>query len=364
LELGPDTTLCPGTVLTLQAPLVASYLWSTGATTPSILVTTAGQYWVRVSNATCEFSDTIHAVFDTPRVDLRNDTTLCQGEILVLNAETTGAGNAYKWSTGATTPFINVSTSGLYRVTVSHGNCSGTDSVKITFKTLPVVHLGNDITVCEGQQVSLFAGAADTYLWSTGATSAGITTNLPGQYWVKAFNGNCMKADTILVNMKPLPRTPFSIDTTICKQQAMVLDAGTGDHYLWSTGDTSRVISIATPGPYWVKVNYYASCDKTYPIDVVFKSCDCDVYIPSAFTPNGDNLNDLLRPLPISGCEFIHFVVYNRFGQKVFESSDISKGWDGKFNGIMQSTGVFVWQITARKGGQNVLLKGTVALIR
>jgi gliding motility-associated-like protein len=364
LELGPDTTLCPGDVLTLQVPPANAYLWSTGATTSSINITSAGEYWVHVTSGNCSFSDTIHVLFATPQVDLGNDTTVCAGQALVLDAGTAGTGNTFLWSTGATTPLIYVQTAGQYSVTVSHGNCSTTSSVTIAFTALPVVNLGTDITVCEGQQVSLSAGTADTYLWSTGATSAGITTNLSGRYWVKEFIGNCANADTVLVTIKPLPAVPFVSDTTVCQQQELTLDAGIGNRYLWSTGDTTGMIHITSPGPYWVKVNYYGSCDTTYTIDVASKSCDCELYVPTAFTPNGDSRNDVLRPLSLSDCDFFDFAVYNRYGQKVFESKDISKGWDGKLNGVLQSTGVFAWQIIAGKGTQKRQLKGTVLLIR
>ena len=93
---------------------------------------------------------------------------------------------------------------------------------------------------------------------------------------------------------------------------------------------------------------------------------ECFAAIPSAFTPNGDGLNDHLGILNASKVDKPEFKVYNRMGQLVFTSNNIAKRWDGKFLGLPQDTGLFVWILsyTHRDTGEKIFLKGTTLLIR
>jgi len=86
--------------------------------------------------------------------------------------------------------------------------------------------------------------------------------------------------------------------------------------------------------------------------------------MPGAFTPNNDGLNDIFKPAKRGGCQFLRFVIFNRWGKKLFETSDLNNGWDGRHSAKMQDTGVFVWQIFALKDGVEKIFKGTVTLIR
>jgi len=145
-----------------------------------------------------------------------------------------------------------------------------------------------------------------------------------------------------------------------------LLDAGIASSYLWSTGATSQTITVTTTGQYWVKAST-GDCFAADTINVTINNaltCDCVLYMPNAFTPNNDGHNDLFRPAKKGGCEFVSFLIYNQWGQKVFETSDLYKGWDGTYGGKGQNTGVFVWQIFAQKDGVKKVFRGTVMLIR
>ena len=93
---------------------------------------------------------------------------------------------------------------------------------------------------------------------------------------------------------------------------------------------------------------------------------NCYAAVPSAFTPNNDGLNDYLYPLNASKADQMEFRVYNRMGQLVFISTNISKKWDGKFMGLPQDTGLFIWMLryTHHDTGEKIFLKGTTLLIR
>ena len=95
------------------------------------------------------------------------------------------------------------------------------------------------------------------------------------------------------------------------------------------------------------------------------KQCTSGLYVPTAFTPNGDGLNDIFRPTLHGNVKQLTFTVYNRFGQLVFQTNNPGKGWDGKFGGILEESNVFVWICKYQfEGEESAIKKGTVLLIR
>jgi gliding motility-associated-like protein len=99
---------------------------------------------------------------------------------------------------------------------------------------------------------------------------------------------------------------------------------------------------------------------------ILIKEKICDIYFPSAFTPNNDGKNDLFKVLGAHAISDYHLTVYNRWGQKIFETTDYTKGWDGLVNGKLQNTGFFVWHSEFKNAGNpnKILMKGTVLLIK
>ena len=173
-----DSSVCDGATLTLDAGAgFATYAWSTSATTHTIDVMTAGTYTVTVTNAAgCESVDSSIVSVSTVSVSVP-DVTACEGTTVQLDA---GAGYAsYAWSTGATTQSIDVTTSDDYIITVSNADgCTATDTATVLFNPLPVVDLGADTSLSDGQSIVLDAGnVGSTYDWSTGATSQTITVS-------------------------------------------------------------------------------------------------------------------------------------------------------------------------------------------
>lgn len=274
VNLGPDTTLCIGGAAVLDAGAgFASYLWSNGATTPSISVSNAGTYSVTVTNsAGCTGSDArVVSVVQNPVVNLGPIQTICSGISTVLNAG--GGFSSYSWNTGATTPSITVSSTGNYSVTVTNSaGCTGIDSVLVSVVPNPMVNLGPDITLCGGDSTVLSAGAGYAgYLWSTGATTSSISASAPGTYSVTVTsNAGCTGSDAVLVSVSPNPSVNLGPDTTICSGNSVTLDAGGGfASYLWSTGATTSAISASTSGSYSVTVTNGAGCFSSDTIELL-----------------------------------------------------------------------------------------------
>jgi len=212
VNLGADQSFCEGNSVMLSAnPGFTSYFWNTGATSYYISVDSPGDYWVVVIDENgCTNNDTINLTMNPkPQVSLGADQTFCEGTSVTLDAG--NSFTSYLWSTGATGSSINSGQPGDYWVEVTDANgCSNRDTVVLTMNLKPVVSLGADHSFCEGNSVTLDAGAGlASYLWSTGETTSSVTTSLQGEYWVFVTNINqCSNSDTIVLTMVTLPLTP------------------------------------------------------------------------------------------------------------------------------------------------------------
>ena len=257
VNLGNDTLLCSGGSLTLDAGNAGlTYQWSNGSNTQSITVSLTGNYSVTVTNGNCSDVDSINVTIGSSgTLNLGNDTTLCLGQSIILNAQ--NPGSTYAWSTGANTQTINVSNTGLYSVTVTNLCGILNDAINISVASPPVSSLGNDTTYCTSFSQLLNAGNTGTnYLWSTGATTQTINVSTAGNYTVQISNSCGIVNDAILIQQLVAPQVSLGNDTLYCSAFNITLDAtNTGSVYSWSTGNNSPAISINAGGTYWVSVS-------------------------------------------------------------------------------------------------------------
>lgn len=338
VDLGDDTTICPGDNLILDVGTPGLiYLWSTGETTQTITVADSGYYWVQVQSYDCYSWDTIH-VFIPSANPLTTDTSLCSTTPLVLDAQ--NPGSTYVWSTGETTQTINVDSSGIYWVNILIENCPVRDSIDVTFYSQPVPDLGNDTTFCQYVDITLNAGNPGcNYFWSTGATTQTIHVDTIGTYWVDVSNSYCSASDSIVINAVYPPE--LGVDTTLCDEGLYTLNAGSnGATYLWSTGENTQSIVVNQPGTYWVQVfNAYCSTSDTI---VIKQGGSFSVYFPNTFTPDNDGLNDVFSGMG-EDIKFYELRIFTRWGQMIFETTDPTMGWNGKFEGELVPQDVYVW---------------------
>jgi len=153
-------------------------------------------------------------------------------------------------------------------------------------------------------------------------------------------------------------------DTTICSGGQLVLNAGNFAFYLWQNGSTNATYSVTTSGNYWVKATDANGCTATSNTIKVTVGC-VGIYFPSAFTPNGDDLNDDFGPWgSLNFIKNYSFTIYGRWGGIVFHSTNPYEKWDGKLNGKDFNTGSFVWLATySFNGGTIQTKKGIVTII-
>jgi len=267
---GPQQ-ICEGSSVTLTSTTATSYLWSTGATTQSITVTTGGIYTLNVvdlngcTSASVNIPVTVNPL-PTPVIATNGPTEFCAGGNVVLS--TTVPFSGYIWSTGTVASTITVSNSGTYTVTVTDANgCQGTSApVSVTRYENPPVTVTTSGTpnICQGDSVQLTANLANAYLWSTGATTQSIWVNASGSYTVTVTDVNGCQSTSFPVNVTILlPPTPTLFPfgpQSICQGQAITLTSTTASSYLWSTGATTQSIVVTQAGNYSVTVTDANGC--------------------------------------------------------------------------------------------------------
>ncbi|HPI54360.1 MAG TPA: gliding motility-associated C-terminal domain-containing protein [Chitinophagaceae bacterium] len=254
-SLGNDTTLCTGNSMLLNVSTAGnSYLWHNGTTAPTFNVTQAGTYWVKVSNSCGNVTDTIHVNYQTiPSVNLGNDTTICQGQILTL--QTNSIGSTYQWQDNSGNPTYAANQSGTYWVKVTNACGSVTDTIHVTVANPPLFNLGNDTTLCSGSSLLLTATTAGaSYLWQNGSTGPTFNVSQSGTYWVKVTQ-NCSTVDTIHVLFNPLPIVNLGPDKSICFGDTLVLNVTSNNAtYHWQDNSSNPTYKASHSGIYWVDV--------------------------------------------------------------------------------------------------------------
>jgi gliding motility-associated-like protein len=315
-----------------------------------------------LSNLTLSKVSILRMAATVPTIDLGKDTTFCDGDSLLLNANTPNG--QYLWSTGVTANSINVKQSGTYWVRVTTPGFVLSDTIKIIVKPNPIFDLGKDSMLCEGRAIILDAfNAGATYTWNNGSASSSIIPNQTGVYNVAVNLNGCIKKDTVLLTFKRGPRFSFGNDTIVCNDQSFKLDPKvSGVTYLWQDGSTASTYTVKQEGTY--KLTITDLCGSYSDEIVVRKLQACLLLMPNAFTPNNDGTNDLFRIPPGVPLFLDDFSIYDRWGNKIFTTNDIKKGWDGTYKGTKLSTGVFVYTVSGKLNNEDKFLKGTVLLIR
>ena len=297
ISVSDDIMIMSGNSTTLLATGGDTYLWNTGETTDTILVSpidTTTYTVIGFSSANgCQASSSVTVtVIPELIADAGEDVTICYGDSVTLNAS---GGLTYTWNNGVTgaSPTLTPTITTTYTVTVTdaYGN-SDTDSVTITVNEVPYVTVSQNITIIEGESTNLVANGADTYLWSTGETSNQITVH-PMQtttYTVTGTTNTCTAQAQVTVTVEELFEASAGTDERICDNNTyeVVLNANQGDSYLWSTGETTQSIIVSPLST----TNYSVTVTQGTQED----TDDVTVYVdpsPNVIIANGDSADIL-----------------------------------------------------------------------
>jgi gliding motility-associated-like protein len=378
-HLTPDTITCNQDPITLEASSgYTDYQWSPAYDLQSqgskalVFPATTTTYTLtaqRSPGCTVTRSVAVTAL-SSPPISLGDDTSICTGDTLSLDAG--AAFNSYQWNTGATSEKIYISQPGVYAVAALFSNgCTSRDTFQlIDLYTIAKPSLEQDSVLCLGSDKILNAGPGYTsYVWSNGSTGTSIDISQTGVYWVSVTDEHgCQTSDTARVLLTAPPPVGFlPSDTTICQYGDLVITTlQPFVSYSWSDLSSGSSLTVKDPGTYRVTVTNRNGCVGRDSILVTGKECLLGLFVPNAFSPNGDGHNDRFRPLCYGNAAQFYFAVFNRWGQRVFETQSVtSEGWDGTINGTPSPAGTYVWLCRYQIDGEPVAMKrGTVILLR
>ncbi|MBX3042975.1 MAG: T9SS type A sorting domain-containing protein [Candidatus Kapabacteria bacterium] len=279
--IGEDR-ICTGDTLFLSTDLTGDdvlYEWSTGETSPSILVTKGGKYILKVrTEAGCEGIDSITIQeFEKPDVAFeKSHYRLCEGESLTIKPLEINSAYNYIWSDGNTEPERTFTqNSELYLIAIAENNCADTAHIKVEFLENPVASILADKTeVCFGEKIVLtseYFNPEFEYLWSTGETTESITVTESGVYKLFATNDNvCSDSTEIEVKIHPdLALELLADNTKLCfHDSTSIYPASTYAEYLWSSGETTPAITVKDAGIYELIVKNEFGCADTAEIEI------------------------------------------------------------------------------------------------
>jgi gliding motility-associated-like protein len=400
IELVPhDTLICVTDTLQLKINNTGNYTWSPNyninsltSASPLVSPDVPTKYFVSLRDGFgCVSRDSVFVdVRAAVTIDAGNDTIICRTDGLLLN--TTSDALYYTWtpatylsSDTAKHPFANpLDAVTTYHVVGSIGKCRDSADVKITTLPYPLAYAGKDTTVCFGFTAVLMASGGRTYQWSPARFLS--ATNIPNptvihptattQYTVAVRDiVGCPKPayDTVMVNVDPLVvANAGPADTTVVLGEPMFLNGTGGQTYLWQppTWLNNPAISnpIASPEDnitYHLLVTSTNGCESRDSIRIKLYKVPPSFYVPTAFTPNNDNSNDILKPIILGMRTLDYFRVFDRWGKLLFYTAQKGQGWDGTFKGNPQDPGAYVWMAGGTTyTGEVIVRKGYVVLIR
>ncbi len=399
ITVTPDTILCYKDSLQLNARSIAggNYTWSpdynitnTGIPNPLVFPRkdTTEYYVSFTDNSGCVNTDSVQVRVKTIlQVNAGRDTTICSGDPVMLHAKS-DENYLFNWYDNTNRNIaagrdITVSPirSNTYRVTATLGDCQASSARNITAVPYPAADAGNDVSICYNDSVQLHATGGSIYAWSPPAGLNNTAIPDPEAHPLQSENYivtvrdtlGCPKpvSDSIMVTVIPPVPAFAGNDTIITKGQIFQLHGSGGTQYTWTP--PTGLSNPAIPDPvvsgnqdieYYLKVVTPQGCVGFDSIKVRY-IVGPDIYVPNAFTPNGDGMNDIFRPIPVGIVNIEFFRVFNRWGQELFETRNYMKGWNGNYKGQKADAGTYVWEVAGKDfNGRTILRKGTVILIR
>lgn len=376
VDLGPDVSLCGATSYNIVSTTSGNGLtfeWLldgniiAGETNPDLTATTSGIYTLIVTdNQGCSAQDDIVvALIDDVVVDLGPDFDICQGTSQSFTGSHNGGTAAtFEWQlNGTTIPGANsdtilISSAGTYTLIVTVGSCVGQDEVVVTESMSMTMDLGPDQSGCIGSTITLTADSNigsggisyEWYLNGTlipGETSQTIDVTTAGTYTVIGTSGSCNAQDDIIVTFTGASFTLDLQDIAACNGTTVTFDATPVENispvdYLWSTGETTAIISTDVYGDYTVTVTANG-CSIT---ETVSYTEETNCIIPQGISPNNDGMND---SFDISFLDVENLKIFNRQGIMVYEKENYTNEWVGQSkNNDELPVGTYFYIITLR----------------
>jgi gliding motility-associated-like protein len=402
VNAGLDTSVClnPGSIrdsVRLQASGAQTYVWqpanslnSAFTSSPVAKPTFNTTYFVIGTDANgCIGTDSVVVYVLDPTLNLivDNNQNVCINDTVYADIINQGASN-YSWNP---TQFITDPTSyspGFfptvttpYILSVSNYCYNKADTIFINVLPLPILSFSHVDSLCSNQSVVLQINGASTYVWSADSTLSTLLGANPTAsplinttYSVTGTDANgCKNSASTTITIVPLPLVNAGYDTIIYRDTYGFLNGSTNaQNFLWSPDiylSSDNVLNTRiepTKTQQYVLTGISDFGCVNYDTVLIIVETNTILLIPTAFSPNGDGVNDVFRILRTLNIQkLLGFSVYNRWGEQVYSTNNIDDGWDGSFRNVEQELGVYVWTVEAlTKDNEKVLRKGNVTLLR
>jgi len=396
LILSPSQTICEGVTVPLTVSGTNAYTWSPASGISSTVGNAIsfndslpGSYSYTVTgydNNNCSKSGNLKiTVHSLPTLFGTSNATICVGNTMTLSV--TGA-VLYRWSPSAgltTTTGSSIVTSTVSNITytltgIDVNGCVNQTMLSVSVLSLPTITTSPDETICKGNTVSLSASGANTYIWFSSVNLSNSqtitdspTTNTTYTVIGTDLNG-CINTAVVKTSIASPVVTTSPGEVINQGESANISASGNGISYEWmppsSLSCSSCSSTIASPSEttkYYVIMTDSYGCQSRDSLLITINEICGELFIPDAFSPNGDGENDVLYvKIGNNNCiQSMSFEIYDRLGIKVFSSDEPSNGWDGRRKGKECNTGVFVYNFHAKLAdGTTVKKKGNISLLR
>lgn len=386
-----DTVICDGGPLTLSLDATFYHRWSDGSIGPEFTISGSGLYSVQSVVGTCTYNDTFQVtIYPANQGDfLPTDTLICNEGMFAYLKPRYEFENCV-WNTGDTSLNLLIDAPGRYwfEAYTPCGTYRDTVEVRFCSPEIQSVDLRSD-TICAGDCVS-FSAVVDNYPQSYSwffeggnPSTANVATPLPvcfdsaGRFTVglKVSNGGGEDSISRTIVVMPQPDPRFEDTTIFVSYKSRVVlpacaSAARLDWYLQDSLVCSQCDQLEFMARVWrsdyLLIATSSDCVDSCRFRVLVSDIPTEVWLPGAFSPNGDGLNDFFRPITDNpNVVIVGFSVFNRFGQRVLWTND-PRGWDGTHNGVPVSMGTYFWYLRYRIAGSQELysLKGDVTVVR
>ncbi len=401
---GTDESICNGDEIQIGSAAIAGQTYNWTPTTGLSSSTSAEP--IASPNATTTYSlivtgsngcisegvSVVITVSATPTISLSAQQSICAGDETTIGISPVN-GTTYSWSP---TTGLSASTSSLttasplgtttYTLSATSSNgCSSTSQTQVQIYTLPIVNAGPDAQLCLGDSIQLLGSGAISYSWDNGSFNQSYifpdySTNT---YTVTGTDiHGCSSSDQVTILTYSLPNASFTASDYVLSSIDPTVDftntSSNAVTYSWDFGDESGFSFEASPS-----YEYDNETFGTLPITLIATSPDGCLdtsivfivineenicYVPNTFSPNGDEFNNEFLPIITSGYDHYNynFLIFNRWGEIVFESKDTEQGWDGSYNGTLVQSGGYTWKISLKNKNTDdrKIIVGTLIVIR
>lgn len=382
VTLGQDLFVCEGTVVEVNPQYtgtIAGVTWNDLSTEATRQFTQSGTYYITVTDGYCTASDQLSIfMFDKPEVDLGQDTLVCPDYVFYFDVTQPTSAN-YLWSFASTHPAdsFQAKDSTWVSVTVSTEYCSTTDSLFMRLRPTPPVSFTSapsDFEICTNNKLTLVAtsdSSATSVVWNSGIVGPKNTVSEPGTYHVTISDGICETNKSVIVKPAKEPKTTDYlsqlVERTLClgEEIRVEVDDSAYTQVRWNDSSTGDEFIISERGTYSYEAYHQCGVERD---TVVIEACECPIWIPTSFTPDGDGQNDYFSVNTECQIQEFNLKVFNRWGTQLFETGDLKSGWDGMTGGEPASLGVYGYAIELiyTEHGETIetVKTGTVTLVK